>query len=162
MKKLLVLILALAMAFTLVSCGQEATTDSQTGTTNAQTTTTKAETTTQVETTTTAAEEGLEATVTLYNTTSIDFTSVAISKAGKEQWGENLLTETLKARTNAPVKIKVPLDTEDRQYDVLAKDANGESYEFHYLDLSELTEEGGSVGLAMTEGGDAFAMFSNE
>ena len=143
MKKLSVLILALIMFFAIISCEKDKNTGSRSDTTSAS-----------------AGSEGDEATVTLYNISDYDFTSVAISKSDQNKWSENLITEVLKAGSNTTVKIRIPADKEEGFFEVLAKDAEGRSFEFSYLDLSELTEKGGSISLALTEGGDGFANFS--
>lgn len=153
MKKLLVLLFAFVMSVVLVACGE----DKQN---NSNTDTTKSGTDSQSVSSDLADSEGSEVTFTLYNTTEYDLTSVSLSKAGKDKWGETLINETLKAWSNTSVKIKVPADPEDRRFDVLAKDTSGNSYTFHYLDFSELDEKGGTISLALTEGGGGFAMFS--
>lgn len=157
MKKIFVVILTLILSFALVACGEDKKPQKD-GTKKPAATYTAGNTAGADKT---ADPAGSFATVTLYNQTEIDFVSVAISKAGKKEWGENLISGTIKAMGgNTEVKIAIPTDKENAQYDVLATDASGKTYEFHYMDLSELTEKGGTIGLALTEGGDGFAMFN--
>lgn len=143
MKKILILTFAFVLCFALVSCGGNKASNSDTTAPSG-----------------TSGSAGSEVTVSLFNATEYDFTSVAISKADKKQWGENLLSGTLKSYTETTIKLKVPTGSDDQTYDVLAKGTNGTSYEFHYLDLSDLTEKGGSISLALTEAGDGFALFN--
>lgn len=158
MKKLL-FVLALILSFSLVACGED-----KPGNSTADTSDTEmvSPTGTEIssETSDLAESDGNEVTFTLYNTTSYDYTSVSISKSGENQWSDNLISGILEARSNISINIKLPEDTENRQFDVMAKDSNGDSYIFQYLDLSEATDEGGNISIDMTEGGSGFANFS--
>lgn len=151
MKKAWILVLALVLSLGLVSCG-----NGQTGT--ASDTESK---TSQADASSAAEFKGKEYPFTLFNGTEFDFTFVAISKLGKDDWSKNLITGTLtKQGGNAAVKISVPTDSEEMMFAMKAKDASGKTYLFQYLDLSELTDKGGNISLALTEGGDGFASFS--
>ena len=151
MKKILTWILSLVCVLTFASCGEEKQSESQGNTPSVSSGTS----TTQSE-----AATGIEVTVTLQNNTEITFKSIAVSPAGKKQWAANLLSKNVEPNTSCSVKIKVPLKSEDLQYDLLATDTKGETTTFQYLDLSECTEKGGTISLNMTEGGDGMAMFA--
>lgn len=155
MKKILLLILSVVLAFSLISCGEEKTSDGNTSGSQTDTSSTDKSSDGGNADSDDSAEK---VTLTLYNTTQFDFTSIAISRIGANKWGENLINGTLKSRENTPIKISVP--DEDPIFDVQAKATNGEVYVFQFLDLSELTSEGGNIHLALTEGGGGFAQFS--
>lgn len=135
MKKIIALILTLILTFTLAACEEDE--DSN-------------------------VNDGTEVTFTLFNGTEYDFKSIAISEAGKENWSKNLLSEKIEKHANVKVKITIKLDSDSpRQFDLLGTTPDGETFVFQYLDLSECTEKGGNIGLAMTEAGDAMALFSS-
>ena len=158
MKKILLLILSVVLSFSLISCGEEKTSDGD-KTSSSQTDASSADKTSAGENNDSNDSDGGVA-LTLNNTTQFDFTSIALSKVGADNWGKNLIKGTLKARENTTIKIKVP--GEDPIFDIQAKATNGEVYVFRFLDLSELelTGKGGNIHLALTEGGDGFAQFS--
>lgn len=141
MKKFLALLFALTFIFVFAACGDEELPDSQGGAPSG------------------SQEDTIEITFTLQNMSDLDFKSLSISEADKKKWSENLLTETIKAYSSASIKIKVPTNAQELQFDLLATDTNGETTTFRFLDLSEATEKGGTIALAINEGGGGGAFF---
>lgn len=137
MKKLFAIMLTLVLVFAFTGCEEDEEKEAQTGT---------------------------EITFTLYNTTNITFKSLQISNAGKNDWSKNLITQDVKPlsedESTYEFKVKIDLSLDELMFDLMGKDADGETYVFQYLDLSECDENGGNIVLALTEGGDGFASFS--
>lgn len=155
MKKFLALLFTLTLAFVMASCGEDQQSDSQvdTGSNSSIDTTSNAQGDTTSKSTT-----GKEMTLTLQNISDVPFKSVSISEAGKKKY-ESLFSGTMKPGDKASIKIKVPTSAEKRQFDLVATDTNGQKITFNVLDLSELTEKGGTISLYISEGGGAMADF---
>lgn len=142
MKKFLALLFALTFIFVLASCNEETPSDSQGD---------KSSDSQQ------SSEKVI--TFTLQNTTDFSYKSVTVSASEKNKWSDNLLVETIKPYASATIKINLPTNTEEREFDLLATDTNGKTTKFLFLNLSEATEKGGTISLYINEGGGAHAYF---
>ncbi len=142
MKKILALLFALSLIFVFASCGDDKPSESNGGSPSKS-----------------SQSDGKEMTFTLQNSSDFTYKSIVISVADKKDWSKNLIAEEIKPNASTTVKIIMPTNSEERDFDLLATDTNGETTTFKFLNLSEATEKGGTITLYISEGGGANAFF---
>jgi len=141
MKKFLALFFAISLIFVFVSCGGDKNPDTK-------------------DPATTDSSSAQKVTVTLENYSDFKLTSIAISKSGEDKWSKNLISQELEPTKNTTIQINLPENKDDAMFDLSGVTSDGQTIIFRFLDLSELTEAGGKIYLASTEGGDGFANFA--
>jgi len=159
MKKIFILLLALTLLLSLVSCAGNNGTESKGSTTSKSTTSESKDSASKDENSKTTEESGTEISFTLQNVTDYTYKSIQISKAGKNAWGENLISAPVQSNKSADIKIKLP-ESDELMFDLLATKEDGEALTFNYLNLSEATEKGGTITLYISEGGSQNAYFN--
>ena len=93
-----------------------------------------------------AAAQVLELPVTFENKCGVDLKELYISGAGRDVWGDNLLSSGLKDKESA--KGTLLIDAENVKWDIKAVDGNGDSVEFQGLDLSNCDVSGVTMTLS--------------
>lgn len=96
--------------------------------------------------------------VELVNDTGVDIHGLAMSPANAKEWGENLLTEPLADGESGVSEVAFTQDT--LVWDLLVEDAQGNQLSFMGIDFSQANVDGAQLVLAVTEGGDYVAMFT--
>lgn len=93
-----------------------------------------------------AAAQVLEVPVTFENKCGVDLKELYLSGAGRDDWGDNLLSSGLKDKESA--KGTLLIDAANVKWDIKAVDGNGDSVEFEGLDLSECSTSGVTMTLS--------------
>ena len=93
-----------------------------------------------------AAADVLKVPVTFENKCGVDLKELYLSGAGRDDWGDNLLSSGLKDKESA--KGTLLIDAANVKWDIKAVDGNGDSVEFQGLDLSNCDVSGVTMTLS--------------
>ena len=85
--------------------------------------------------------------VTIVNNTDIDFYELYATGSGSDDWGEDLLGEEIFPPDTQLEDIEFEIDADNLEWDLLAKDEDGDSLEFYGLDLSLRSTTGSTISL---------------
>lgn len=140
-KKLLMAILAGFMSLGMVACGDEPEEPAED----------KEKTTEVDEEETEDAEESeiIQVPAKIENQTGVEFAALYFSGASLEEWGDDLLEDTLPDGSAADVTLNI--DENNLQWDLRAEDSEGTAIEFQGLDISEASSDGFTIVLTFED-----------
>lgn len=144
MKKFLVMILALTMAFGLVACGGEEATEDAVATSDADTT---------------SDAEVVKVPITIVNSTGLELHEMYLTGAQIEDWGDDVLGGLTMAEATY-VELVLNVDEENVIWDVQVVDSEGTTITWEGIDISEMPSDGFVLQLSY-DGTDAVAYLAN-
>ena len=93
--------------------------------------------------------------VAISNLTGVDIYALALSPANSNEWGENLITEVIKAGEKVQGELVFTADT--LVWDILVQDQEENQLSFMGVDFTDANIEGAELVLEETEGGEYLA-----